>query len=134
MPKHKVAVIEDNDINMKLVKTLLDLAGFDVVAAEDAETGIDMIREHRPDLILMDMQLPGMDGLSATKIIKQDEALKSIPVVALTSYSMQGDEERADQAGCSGYISKPIDTRNFAKNVNQYIGSNTNADVPTELA
>ena len=98
MAKHKVAVIEDNEINMKLVNTLLDLAGYEVIAAQDAETGIDLIRSHRPDLILMDIQLPGMDGLSATKIIKQDEALKSIPVIALTSYAMQGDEEKAKQA------------------------------------
>ncbi len=123
MAKYKVAVIEDNDLNMKLVKTLLDIAGFDVIAAQDAETGIDLIREHGPDLILMDVQLPGMDGFSATKIIKQDETLKSIPVVALTSYAMEGDKDKATQAGCTGYISKPIDTRNFAKNVDRYIRS-----------
>ncbi len=125
MAKYKVAVIEDNDLNMKLVKTLLDIAGFDVIAAQDAETGIDLIREHGPDLILMDVQLPGMDGFSATKIIKQDETLKSIPVVALTSYAMEGDKDKATQAGCTGYISKPIDTRNFAKNVDRYILSAT---------
>ena len=123
MPKYKVTVIEDNDINMKLVKTLLDLAGYEVIAATDAETGIDLIRTHQPDLILMDVQLPGMDGLSATKIIKQDEALKFIPVVALTSYAMRGDEEKAKQAGCTGYISKPIDTRNFSKYISDYISS-----------
>ncbi len=123
MAKYKVAVIEDNDLNMKLVKTLLDIAGFDVIAAQDAETGIDLIREHGPDLILMDVQLPGIDGFSATKIIKQDETLKSIPVVTLTSYAMEGDKDKATQAGCTGYISKPIDTRNFAKNVDRYIRS-----------
>ena len=101
-----------------------------MITAEDAETGIDLIREHQPDLILMDVQLPGMDGLTATKIIKQDESLKSIPVVALTSYAMEGGEENAKRAGCTGYISKPIDTRNFAKKVNQYIHSTKDTIAP----
>ena len=121
MSKHSVLVIEDNDINMKLVKTLLELADYHVLAATDAETGISLARENVPDLILMDIQLPGMNGLKATQILKQDKRLKSIPVIALTSYAMQGDEERAREAGCTGYISKPIDTRKFAETLKWFL-------------
>jgi CheY-like chemotaxis protein len=95
-----------------------------MLEAIDAESGIEQIREQRPDLVLMDIQLPGMDGLSATKIIKEDPSLKDIPVVALTSYAMQGDEEKALEAGCSGYIAKPIDTRKFLETISQYLKDN----------
>ena len=132
MFKHTVLVIEDNDINMKLVKTLLGLAGYGVIAAVDAETGISLARENVPDLILMDIQLPGMDGLKATQIIKQEETLKNIPVIALTSYAMQGDEERAREAGCSGYIPKPIDTRKFAESLEGFLSTPEESDLPPE--
>jgi len=120
MGDKSILVIEDNELNMKLVRGLLQINGYNILEATDAEIGIDIAREHHPDLILMDIQLTGMDGLSATKIIKGDPSLKDIPVVALTSYAMQGDKERALEAGCAGYIAKPIDTREFLETVSQY--------------
>jgi CheY-like chemotaxis protein len=119
-----ILVVEDNELNMKLVRGLIKIGKYGMLEAIDAESGIEQIREQRPDLVLMDIQLPGMDGLSATKIIKADPALKDIPVVALTSYAMQGDEEKALEAGCSGYIAKPIDTRKFLETISQYLKDN----------
>lgn len=121
MAAKKVLVIEDNALNMKLVRGLLSLEDYTMLEATDAETGIKMAMQHRPDLILMDIQLPGMDGLEATKIINTDDDLKGIPILALTSYAMQGDEEKAKQAGCSGYITKPIDTRSFLDYISNII-------------
>ncbi len=119
-----ILVVEDNELNMKLVRGLIKIGKYGMLEAIDAESGIEQIREQRPDLVLMDIQLPGMDGLSATKIIKEDPSLKDIPVVALTSYAMQGDEEKALEAGCSGYIAKPIDTRKFLETIAQYLKNN----------
>ena len=117
----KVLVIEDNELNMKLVRSLLHLKNYYLVEAENAESGIQYAREHKPDLILMDIQLPGMDGIEATQAIKADPDLQDIPVVALTSYAMQGDEEKAKNAGCIGYITKPIDTRVFLETIGRYL-------------
>ena len=83
--------------------------------AREAETGIQMARENHPDLILMDIQLPGMDGIAATRKIREDKDIKDIPIVALSSYAMQRDKEKAEAAGCTGYITKPIDTRTFSE-------------------
>ena len=116
-----ILVVEDNKLNMKLVSGLVKIGKYRMIEAIDAESGIELIREQRPDLVLMDIQLPGMDGLSATKIIKEDPDLKDIPIVALTSYAMQGDKEKALAAGCTGYITKPIDTRKFLETVSQYL-------------
>ena len=124
MDKITVLIIEDNELNMKLVRSMLNLSPYQVLEAKDAEDGILIAREHSPDLILMDIQLPGIDGLDATKIIKKDPMLKHIPVVALTSYAMQGDEEKAISAGCTGYIAKPIDTRNFLDILSGYLRPN----------
>ena len=124
MGKITVLIIEDNALNMKLVRSMLKLAHYQVLEAKDAEDGILAAREHTPDLILMDIQLPGIDGLDATKILTNDPKLKHIPVVALTSYAMQGDEEKAISAGCSGYIAKPIDTRNFLDILTGYLNPN----------
>ena len=121
MKSETILVIEDNELNMKLVKGLIKIGKYRMLEAMDAESGIQLLRTHRPDLILMDIQLPGMDGLSATKIIKDDPSLKDIPIVALTSYAMQGDKEKALEAGCVGYIAKPIDTRKFLKTVSQFM-------------
>jgi len=120
MGSKTVLVIEDNLLNIKLIKTLLQVGNYQVVESLNAETGIQLAQEFRPDLILMDIQLPGMDGLSATRVIQEDSALKDIPVVAITSYAMQGDEEKAKEAGCVGYITKPIDTRNFLTTIAEY--------------
>ena len=118
--KITILVVEDNELNMKLVKTLLEFGGYRVVTAADAEKGIKLAREHHPDLVLMDIQLPGMDGLTATGIIKNDPELSQTPVIALTSFAMQGDEEKALDAGCDGYITKPIDTREFCIRIAEF--------------
>jgi two-component system cell cycle response regulator len=125
-----VLVIEDNEMNMKLVRSMLMLDRYRVLEAVDAEAGILLAREHHPELILMDIQLPGMDGLSATRIIKKDPALKAIPVVALTSYAMQGDDKKISEAGCDAYITKPIDTRSFMRAIRKFC---TNAQNSTEF-
>lgn len=121
MEKNKVLVVEDNELNMKLVKDLLKIGKYQVFEAVDAERGIQLAREHQPNLILMDIQLPGMNGLCAIKVIKEDDTLKDIPVVALTSHAMAGDEDKAIKAGCIGYITKPIDTRMFLKSISPYL-------------
>ena len=126
MGDKSILVIEDNELNMKLVRGLIKIGKYRMLEAIDAESGIQLIRDQRPDLVLMDLQLPGMDGLSATKIIKKDPALKDIPIVALTSYAMQGDEERALAAGCTGYIAKPIDTRKFLETISQFFNHEKN--------
>ena len=124
MGDEKVLIIEDNELNMKLVVAILKMGNYQVLSAVNAETGIQFAREHCPDLILMDIQLPGMDGLAATRMIKGDDHLKDIPIVALTSYAMQGDEEKAMDAGCNGYIPKPIDTRHFLETIDRFINNN----------
>lgn len=121
MENKTILVIEDDRLNKKLVKTLLKSAKSIVIEAIDAESGISLAQKHKPDLILMDIQLPGMDGFEATRVIKKDPALRDIPIVALTSCSMDEDKEEAMQAGCIGYLTKPIDTRNFVQIVGQYV-------------
>jgi len=116
-----ILVIEDNELNLKLVKALLQRGSFRVLEAANAEVGLDLARNNRPDLILMDIQLPGMDGLTATRIIKNDPLLNKIPVAAMTSYAMESDLEKAKEAGCDGYIIKPIDTRNFLDTARQFL-------------
>ncbi len=109
----KVLIVEDNPANMKLTTFLLQSAGHTVLCATDAETGLTLARDEQPDLILMDIQLPGMDGLEATALLKRDDATRAIPVIALTALAMKGDEERIRAAGCDGYIAKPLAYRDF---------------------
>ena len=104
----KVLVVEDNPANMKLTSLLLHTAGHDVLSALDAETALRLAHEQSPDLILMDIQLPGMDDLAATAILKHDGATSSIPVIALSALAMKADEERSQSAGCDAYIVKPL--------------------------
>ena len=118
MANKTILVIEDNELNMKLVRSLLKLGNYTMLEAVDAETGIKLARENNPDLVLMDIQLPGMDGLTATKILKAD---MEIMIIALTSHAMEGDEQKVKEAGCDGYITKPIDTRHFLKQVSDYL-------------
>jgi CheY-like chemotaxis protein len=125
MEKKTILVVEDNPLNMKLVKGLLKIGKYHMLEANDAEFGIQLIRKRQPDLVLMDIQLPDMDGLAATKILKEDPSVKNIPIVALTSYAMQGDKEKALEAGCTGYIAKPIDTRKFLETVSQYLNDDS---------
>lgn len=103
-----VLVVEDHPANMKLVVLLLEKAGYAVLQADDAERGLALAREHRPDLVLMDIQLPGVDGLAATRRLKADPQTAGIKVVALTAFAMTGDERRVFDAGCDDYISKPV--------------------------
>jgi two-component system, cell cycle response regulator DivK len=109
----RVLVVEDNPANMTFAVFLLESAGHSVLTATDAEAGFALAREHGPDLILMDIQLPGMDGLQATTLLKADPATRGIPVIALTALAMKGDEERIRSAGCDGYIAKPISYKEF---------------------
>lgn len=116
-----VLIVEDDPRNMKLIRDLLQHHGYATLEARNGEEGIKLAIEKRPDLILMDIQMPVMDGLEATRIIKANAMTKDIPVVALTSYAMRGDEDRLLQAGCDGYIAKPIDTRNFPREISAYL-------------
>ena len=117
MNKRKVLLIEDNLMNMELATDLLEAADFQVLKTGRADEGIAIAVAEQPDIILMDIALPGMDGLEATRQIKQDARTAWIPIVALTASAMRGDDNKARLAGCCGYIAKPIDTRRFAKNV-----------------
>jgi two-component system cell cycle response regulator DivK len=113
----KVLIIEDNPTNMTLAIFLLQSVGHSVLSASDAEAGLALARAERPNLILMDIQLPGMDGLEATALLKKDEATRAIPVIALTALAMKGDEARIRAAGCDGYIAKPMRYVDFLKTV-----------------
>jgi two-component system, cell cycle response regulator DivK len=108
-----VLVVEDNPTNMTLAVFLLQSAGHSVLTATDAEAGLTLARAEQPQLILMDIQLPGMDGLEATALLKGDDATRAIPVIALTALAMKGDEERIRAAGCDGYIAKPMRYQEF---------------------
>ena len=114
----KILVIEDNPNNMKLASLLLETAGHEVLQAVDAIEGLQMARQHLPALILMDIQLPGMDGLTATQQLKHDTQTRHIKVIALTAFAMKGDEEKMRQAGCDGYLAKPIRYKEFLQTVN----------------
>ena len=109
----RVLIIEDNAINMSLSTFLVQSAGYAVIAAADAETGIQMAREQLPDLILMDIQLPGMDGLEASALLKRGPSTRAIPIIALTALAMKGDESRIRASGCDGYIAKPMRYQQF---------------------
>ncbi len=123
MAGEKILIVEDNQMNMELATDLLEASGYVVIQAEAAEEGIELARVESPDLILMDISLPGMDGLQATGVLKHDPKTKDIPVIAMTAHAMKGDEEKALTAGCTGYITKPIDTREFPKAVARFIES-----------
>jgi two-component system cell cycle response regulator DivK len=109
----KILIVEDNPANMKLAVFLVESAGHTVLCAVDAEAGLALARDSLPDLILMDIQLPGIDGLDATGLLKRDDATRAIPVIALTALAMKGDEERIRAAGCDDYIAKPMHYKEF---------------------
>jgi two-component system cell cycle response regulator DivK len=119
----KVLIVEDNPANMTLAVFLLHSAGHTVVSATDAETGLTLARGEQPDLILMDIQLPGMDGLQAVALLKQDAATRAIPVIALTALAMKGDEQRIRAAGCDGYIAKPLAYREFLATISAQLAT-----------
>ncbi len=116
-----VLVVEDNAINMKLCYELLNMHGYIVLQATDGVEGLRLAHEHRPDLILMDMQLPEISGLEVTKQLKEDETLKSIPVIAVTAFAMAGDEKKYLENGCDGYISKPISITDLLQTVEHFL-------------
>jgi two-component system cell cycle response regulator DivK len=121
MPQ-KILVVEDNDRNRRLMRILLKANGYEVVEATTGREAMDYLKDQRPDLILMDIQLPHTDGLDLTREIKDREETSDIPVVAVTAYAMKGDRERILEAGCDGYISKPIDTREVPKVIADILG------------
>ena len=119
----RILVVEDNLVNLTLAVFLLESAGHSVLTALDAEAGLTLARKERPSLILMDMQLPGMDGLEGTSQLKEDETTRDIPVIALTALAMKGDEERIRAAGCDAYVAKPLDYRTFLATVAFHLGT-----------
>jgi len=121
MPK-TVLIVEDNELNMKLFNDLLEAHGYQTVQTRNGLEALDLARAHRPDLILMDIQLPEVSGLDVTRWLKEDDELKTIPVVAVTAFAMKGDEERIRQGGCEAYISKPISLTKFLETVKSYAG------------
>ena len=116
-----VLIVEDNAANMKLARLLLSNAGHTVLSAVDAETGLTLARDKQPDLILMDIQLPEISGLEVTKWIKEDDDLKSIPIIAVTAFAMKGDEEKMREGGCEAYLAKPISVAFFIKTLKQFL-------------
>ena len=121
MPK-TVLIVEDNELNMKLFRDLLEAHGYATLQTRNGIEALSLARTHRPDLILMDIQLPEVSGLDVTKWLKEDESLRSIPVIAVTAFAMKGDEERIREGGCEAYISKPITVSMFLSTVRQFIG------------
>ncbi|MCH9806422.1 MAG: response regulator [Alphaproteobacteria bacterium] len=118
----KVLIVEDNELNMKLFHDLLDAHGYATVQTRNGLDALSLAREHRPDLILMDIQLPEVSGLEVTRWLKEDDDLRDIPVIAVTAFAMKGDEERIRSGGCESYISKPISVASFLGAVRQFIG------------
>ncbi len=116
-----VLVVEDNDLNMRLFHDVLEAHGYNVLQAKDGMEGLRMAREERPDLILMDIQLPDVSGLEVTKWLKDDETLKSIPVIAITAFAMAGDKEKILEGGCDAYLVKPISIPNFLQTVERFV-------------
>ena len=123
MTGNRILIIEDNLLNLELAEDLLEANGFIVYSAQTAEEGLRMARELLPDLVLMDFGLPGMDGLGATQVLKADPATRHLTVVGLSAHAMKGDEGIALNAGCDGYVTKPIDTRTFIATVRNFIAS-----------
>ena len=119
----KVLYVEDNDDNVYLIKRRFGRAGFTLIVARDGEEGLAMARSERPDLILMDIQLPEVSGLEVTKWLKDDSELKTIPVVAVTAFAMKGDEERIRVGGCEAYLSKPISVGKFIETIRHFLGN-----------
>jgi two-component system cell cycle response regulator DivK len=118
----KVLIVEDNELNMKLFHDLLDAQGYETLQTREGLQALSLAREHRPDLILMDIQLPEISGLEVTKWLKEDDQLSSIPVVAVTAFAMKGDEERIREGGCEAYISKPISVSHFLDTIRRLLG------------
>jgi len=122
MTVKRILIVEDNELNMKLLNDVLEAHGYTVLKAGEGRVAVELARQYRPDLILMDLQLPDISGLDATRLIKGDEETRSIPIVAVTAFAMAGDERRALDCGCDAYLAKPIILREFLDLVADFIG------------
>jgi two-component system, cell cycle response regulator DivK len=120
--KKTVLIVEDNELNMKLFNDLLEAHGYATVQTRNGVEAVELTRKHKPDLILMDIQLPEVSGLQVTQWIKDDESLRHIPIIAVTAFAMKGDEEKIRQGGCEAYLSKPISVVKFLETVRNYLG------------
>ncbi len=118
----RVMIVEDNELNMKLFKDLIEASGYETIRTRNGLEALNLARLHKPDLILMDIQLPEVSGLEVTKWIKDDDKLHRIPIIAVTAFAMKGDEERIRQGGCEAYISKPISVSKFVETIKSYLG------------
>ena len=116
-----ILIVDDEPRNLKLFRDLLQASGYTTIEATDGEQGVELARARKPDLILMDIMMPVMDGLEATRILKADATTGNIPILALTSYAMKGDKERILEAGCDGYLAKPLDIKELLKTVTEYL-------------
>ena len=121
MSGEPILIVDDNPVNLKLFRVVLAGEGYDVRTATDAEEALDLLREFHPKLILMDIQLPGMDGLDLTRRLRADPATRRIVILALTAYAMKGDDQKTLEAGCDGYIAKPVDTRTLPGIIAQHL-------------
>jgi two-component system cell cycle response regulator DivK len=117
-----VMIVEDNELNMKLFHDLLEANGYNTIQTRNGKEALDLARNHKPDLILMDIQLPEISGLDVTRWIKEDETIRHIPVIAVTAFAMKGDEERIRAGGCEAYLSKPISVAKFIETVRHFLG------------
>jgi len=117
-----VLIVEDNELNMKLFNDLVETRGCAIIQTRSGVEAVDLARKHRPDLILMDIQLPEVSGLQVTQWLKDDDALKSIPIIAVTAFAMKGDEEKIRQGGCEAYLSKPISVGKFLETIDKFLG------------
>jgi len=117
----KILVVEDNELNMRLFRDLLTAQGHEVMGTDDGMEALTIAREQKPDLIVMDIQLPEVSGLDVTKWLKEDENLRSIPVIAVTAFAMKGDEEKIREGGCEAYIAKPISVTTFLETISKYL-------------
>lgn len=126
----KVMIVEDNELNMKLFHDLLEAHGVETIQARDGKNVLALARQHKPDLVLMDIQLPEVSGLDITKWLKEDDELKTIPVIAVTAFAMKGDEQKIREGGCEDYISKPISVIKFIETVQKYLVAPKKAEEP----
>lgn len=120
--KKTALIVEDNALNLKLMRDLLEASGIETLQTKDGSRALEMVREHRPDIVLMDIQLPDVSGLDVTRKLKADPDLRAIPIIAVTALALRGDEERVLEAGCDAYISKPISVANFLQEVRRFLG------------
>jgi len=130
MKSQAILIVDDNESNVRLLRAILDAEGYPLKSAMDAEEALALLQTWQPDLILMDIQLPGIDGLELTRRLKRDPRHRKIVIVALTAYAMKGDEDKARDAGCNGYVTKPIDTRTLPGLIERYLSGAANSPAP----